>query len=169
MKLLTADESRDWALQHGFPINQSFGHPIASEVRPQLLFLMPSDAGARVALARGLWQRAAAESTESLLWVTDWGVWPSGEHPPLAEAVRRGVGADRPLHEGPGHLFAEGQEDAALSILTLSVLFLWDCWLLPAGEHPCVFVSHDEYGIVGTCHGDGGLAQFLRALDVSAV
>jgi hypothetical protein len=166
VQLLSSDKCRTWAASHGFGISESFGHPLADELGPRLSFFIPSDAGARVALARGLWERTGAESSEALLWITEWGVWPSGEHQPLAEAARRGLGADRPLHESPGHLFGSGEDDAALSILTLSVLVLWDCWLLPAGDLPWVFVSHDEYGVTGTRHGDRGLAAFLRAIEV---
>lgn len=166
MKLLTPAQCRDWASQRGFVVNQAFGHPRASEISPRLSFRIPEDAGGRVALVRGLWERSGAQSAESLVWITEWGVWPSGEHFPLVDAARRGLGAERPLDECPGHLFTAGEDDAALSILTLSVLFLWDCWLLPVGEFPCAFVSHDEYGIVGTRYGDGGLPAFLRAIHV---
>ena len=93
MQYLTRDEARAWAAAHGYTINESFGRPVAAEVRQPMRFQIPSDAGARVALARALWEASGSNVLEVLVWVTDWGVWLSGEHPPLAEAARRGLGA----------------------------------------------------------------------------
>ena len=78
-----------------------------------------------------------------------------------------GFGAELTLHETPGHLARLGEDDAALSILCLAVLFLWDCWVLPARGRPAVFVSHDEYGIVDTRGDDLGLAERFALLGVA--
>jgi hypothetical protein len=164
VQYLTRDEAREWTARHGYSVNESFGSPQASEVTSPLRFRIPADAGARVTLARTLWNTAGGGGTEVLLWVTDWGVWASGEHPPLAEAARRGFGADRPLRETPGHLAQPGEDDAALGVLCLAVLFLWDCWVLPAGAAPAVFVSHDEFGVVDPRGDDRGLGQRLEQL-----
>lgn len=164
MEYLTADESRAWVGPHGYHVNESFGHPLASEVRTPIRFRIPEDAGARVILARTLWEAAGAGASEVLVWVTEWGVWLSGEHFPLAEAARRGFGAERPMHETPGHLAHRGEDDAALGVLCMAVLFLWDCWVLPAGAGPALFVSHDEFGVVDPREDDRGLPRRLEAL-----
>jgi len=164
MQYLTADESRAWAVRRGYPVNASNGRLSESEVRDPIRFDVPEDAGARVILARVLWEAAGQGASEVLVWVTDWGVWPSGEHPPLAEAARRGFGAERPMHETPGHLARSGDDDAALGVLCMAVLFLWDCWVLPADGRPAVFVSHDELGVVDPRDDDRGLRQRLEAL-----
>lgn len=167
MQYLSEEASRAWAVGHGYSVNDSFGHPLAAEVSAPLRFVIPADAGARVALARVLWEATGAGAAETLVWVTEHGVWPSGEHPPLAEAARRGFGAELALHETPGHLARLGEDDAALSILSLAVLFLWDCWVLPSRGRPAVFVSHDEYGVVDTRGDDMGLARRLSLLGVA--
>ena len=57
-------------------------------------FAIPSDAGERVQLCRILWESAGeTDTTERLLWITGWSVWPSGEHMPLFKLTRR-------AHEG---------------------------------------------------------------------
>lgn len=167
MQYLTADESRAWATHHGYYLNEAFGRPLASEIRTPLRFQIPEDAGARVILARTLWETAGQGAPEVLVWVTDWGVWPSGEHPPLAEAVRREFGAEGSLDESPGHLVRLGEDDAGLSILCLAVLFLWDCWVLPADRRPAVFASHDEFGVVDPRGDDRGLRGRLDALGLT--
>jgi hypothetical protein len=164
---LSTQGSQVWAAGHGYRLDDSFGHPLAREVPAPLRFRIPSDAGKRVALARVLWEATGAGTGETLVWVTERGIWPSGEHLPLAEAVRRGFGAELTLHEAPGHLARLGEDDAALSVLCLAVLFLWDCWILPSGGRPAVFVSHDEYGIVDTRGDDMGLAERLSMLGVA--
>ena len=85
---------------------------------------------------------------EALLWVTDWSVWPSSEHMPLADAVRRGLGEDRPLSDAPGCLVRLGEDDQALAVLVTAVLFLWDCWVLSPDGTLAAFFSHDEYGVI---------------------
>jgi len=167
MQYLTADEARAWAARRGFHVNESFGHPLASELHAPLWFRIPADAGRRVTLARTPREAAAQGAPEVLVWVTDWSIWPSGEHWPLAEATRRGFGAERPLDETPGHVARVGEDDAGLSMLCLAVLFLWDCWVLPVGEGPAVFVSHHEFGAAaphGTHH---DLRQRLQALGLA--
>ncbi|MFL5600909.1 MAG: hypothetical protein ACJ78I_10985 [Gemmatimonadaceae bacterium] len=164
MQFLTADESRAWSSRHGYHLNESFGRPIAGEVLTPLRFHIPPDAGARVTLARTLWETAGADAPEVLVWVTEWSIWPSGEHMALAEAARRGLGAKHTLSDSPGHVTQLGESDSGLSILCLAVLFLWDCWVLPADGRPAVFISHDEFGVVDTRNDDRGLRRRLEAL-----
>jgi hypothetical protein len=114
---------------------------------PSEKFEIPADAGRRVALARLLWESVAASAPQVLLWVTEFGVWPSGEHSPLAESARTAWGAPGPLSNYPGHLVYLGEHEDGLSVLVLAVLFLWDCWVLPSGGTKAVFISHDEFGV----------------------
>jgi hypothetical protein len=167
VQYLTAEESRTWAGQHGYRINESFRHPLASEVVQPIRFHIPEDAGRRVVLARTLWGTVGHGAPEALIWITESGVWPSGEHAPLADAARKGLGAARPLNETPGHLVRLGEDDAGLSILCLAILFLWDCWVLPADGRPSVFLSHDEFGVVGRRGDDHGLQACLRTIGVA--
>jgi hypothetical protein len=46
-----------------------------------------------------------------MLWVTDWSVWPSFEHMPLATFVRRGLGESRSMQEAPGFLALLGYQE----------------------------------------------------------
>ena len=149
MDFLTDQECAVWAAEHGIPL----------AVRPQwsalesagyhsVRFEIPSDAGRRIALARLLWEAATPYPGEALLWITEWGVWASGEHMPLARQLRERFGEDRLLKEAPGHVFAAGEDDVALSFLVIALLFLWDAWLITARGEVAIFMSHDEYGIV---------------------
>ncbi len=149
MQFLTEEQSRAWASDRKYPLGErpysvlADGPPFSCQN-----FTIPSDAGARVAMVREIWACVASGQPEALLWVTHWSVWPSSEHMPLAEAVRRGLGEERPLHVAPGCLVRLGEDDQALAVLVTAVLFLWDCWVLSPDGTLAAFFSHDEYGVI---------------------
>jgi hypothetical protein len=168
MRFLTDSECRAWASSRNYPLDE---HPygVLAETPPftVLRFRIPKDAGKRVALARTLWSQIGTGQPEVLIWATDWSIWPSGEHMPLALALRRALGESRPLREAPGGLAQLGEDEEALSWLVVALLFLWDEWVLAPDGQLAVFVSHDEYGEVWT---RGDIPDSLRrALDALAV
>ena len=124
LQFLTQEQSRAWASDRKYPLGArpysvlADGPPFARQT-----FTIPSDAGARVALVRAIWSDVGSGQPEALLWVTDWSVWPSSEHMPLADAVRRGLGEGRPLSDAPGCLVRLGEDDQALAVLVTAVLF----------------------------------------------
>ena len=67
----------------------------------------------------------------------------------------------------PGHLARLGEDEFGLSVLCMAILFLWDCWVMPADDRPAIFLSHDEFGVVDTRGDDRGLRRRLEALGVS--
>jgi hypothetical protein len=144
VRFLSPAECEAWCHARGFPVAE--GEPTPSFPDP-IEFQIPSDSGRRVALSRLLWASLAQQSPESLLWVTQYGVWPSGQHRPLADSARAAWGATAPIREQPGHLVLPGESDDGLSVLVLAALFLWDVWLLPGGAQRAVHLSHDEFGI----------------------
>lgn len=147
MEFLTPSECEQWSTAHGWPWSSRPAVHNLDEHWSRLHFSIPSDAGRRVALLRTLWR--ATDASVRLLWVTDWSVWPSGEHFPLYSLLRERLGEHRPLHEAPGHVAALGTDDeAGLAVATVAVLFLWDLYVL--GENCGFFVSHDEYGLLFT-------------------
>ena len=56
------------------------------------------------------------------------------------------------------------ERDDAVSILVLSVLYLWNCHVLSAKGDQALFVSHDEYGWFAV-RGDGSLEPANRLLE----
>jgi hypothetical protein len=163
VQFLTDAECRTWAEARHYPTGES-PFSILADAPPfaTFRFRIPADAGRRVAVARSLWTGIAAGEPEVLVWVMTWSVWPSGQHLPLAEAARAGLGASAPIDITPGSLARMGEDDAGLSMVSLAILFLWDCWLLAADGTLAVFLSHDEYGEV--CSRGERHAQLIRAL-----
>jgi hypothetical protein len=80
-----------------------------------------------------------------LLWMTEWGVWPSSENWHLYHLLRKSHGEHRLLEEAPGHLFF-GHEAADLtSMLQIAMMNGWGGYVLTEADHVNAFFSHDEY------------------------
>jgi hypothetical protein len=118
---LTDQQCTAWAAAQGVPLP---ARPRSSALETagyhSVHFEIPSDAGRRIALARLLWEAATPYPVDSLLWITEWGVWASGEHMPLVRQLRERFGERRDLQEAPGHVFAAGEDDVALSFLAIA-------------------------------------------------
>lgn len=111
-------------------------------------FDIPEDAGRRVALvATHLNERAGASST--LVWFTEWGVWPSSERRHIFDRFRASYGEHRRLIDVPGHLLSVEERDELLSLVTLGVLFLWDVYVVADNAPFVLHYSHDEWGWLG--------------------
>src|SRR5690348_82007 len=80
-----------------------------------------------------------------LLWITEWGIWPSSENWHLYYKLRQSYGDHGLLHEAPGHLFLEHESEDLASFLQLSILNGWGGYFLPSRNDVRAFFSHDEY------------------------
>ena len=155
MRFLTYAESADWCARRGYPTRQCDGSIVGPDPDiqalefPRVEFALPTDSGQKVWLARFLYG-LVVPSPELLIWIGDWAVWPSGQHMPLFSRFRQAFEEHRPLIDAPGHLVAPDEIEDGVSILTMSLFFLWDCHVLTASGRDVVFVSHDEFGWFGS-------------------
>ena len=81
----------------------------------------------------------------ALLWITEWGIWPSSENWQMYYRMRHSYGDCRLLNEAPGHLFLEYQAEDLASFLQLSMLNGWGGYVLTQANYTNLFFSHDEY------------------------
>ncbi|MES1244437.1 MAG: hypothetical protein ABUT39_22725 [Acidobacteriota bacterium] len=81
----------------------------------------------------------------ALLWVTEWGIWPSSESWHLYYKLRQAYQDQRLLHEAPGHLFLEHEAEDLASFLQVAMLNGWGGYLLTQADYVNAFFSHDEY------------------------
>jgi hypothetical protein len=81
----------------------------------------------------------------ALLFITEWGIWPSSENWHLYYKLRQTYGDNRQLHEAPGHLFLEHEAEDLASFLQLSMLNGWGGYVLTEANYVNAFFSHDEY------------------------
>lgn len=81
----------------------------------------------------------------TLLWLTEWGIWPSSENWHLYHKLRQSYGDMGLLHERPGHLFLQHEAEDLASFLQLSMLNGWGGYVLPQIDYVSAFFSHDEF------------------------
>lgn len=81
----------------------------------------------------------------ALLWITEWGIWPSSENWHLYYKLRQSYHDHRLLHEAPGHLFLEHETEDLASFLQVAMLNGWGGYLLTQADSVNAFFSHDEF------------------------
>jgi hypothetical protein len=81
----------------------------------------------------------------TLLWITEWGIWPSSENWHLYYRLRQSYADHRLLHDAPGHLFLEQESEDLASFLQVALLNGWGGYVLTEADYVNVFFSHDEY------------------------
>jgi hypothetical protein len=81
----------------------------------------------------------------ALLWITEWGIWPSSENWHLYYNLRHTYGNHRLPHEAPGHLFLEHAAEDLGSFLQVAMLNGWGGYVLTQANYVIAFFSHDEY------------------------
>jgi hypothetical protein len=80
-----------------------------------------------------------------LLFVTEWGIWPSSENWHLYYKLRQSYGDKQLLHDAPGHLFFEHEAEDLASFLQVFMLNGWGGYILAEENYVNAFFSHDEY------------------------
>jgi hypothetical protein len=109
-------------------------------------FSTPKDSGEKVALARLLVKIfASLKSTEIILYISEWGIWPSSENMEIFDSYRLAKGETRTLEEAPIHRFASANDPTLLGLLCLALYFIWGVELFNS-EGKCLFsLNHDEW------------------------
>lgn len=151
MRCLTYSECAEWCGHRHFPTRHKEGYlvgPYPDLDSPPFHFVdfaLPTDSGRKVAFGRFLYS-LIDPAPELLSWLGDWDVWPSSQHMPLFTRFRQAHGESRPVIDAPGHLLAPDEADDAVSVLVVSLQFVWNCHMLTSSGRDAVFVSHDEFG-----------------------
>jgi hypothetical protein len=77
----------------------------------------------------------------TLLFITEWGIWPSSENWHLYYNLRQTYGDNRLLHEAPGRLFLEHEGEDFASFLQLSMLNGWGGYVLTEANYVNAFFA----------------------------
>jgi hypothetical protein len=93
----------------------------------------------------------------AVLWVTEYGIWPSSENLHLYYSLRQFLGDHRPISEAPGHIFVKHEQAELTTFLHILLEFGWGCLLFKYPQTSCVIISHDEW------------MQFLSECDLAEV
>jgi hypothetical protein len=82
---------------------------------------------------------------QTLLWITEWSIWPSSENWHLYYKLRHSYRDLRLLNEAPGHLFLGHESEDLTSFLQIAMLNGWGGYILTQANYLNAFFSHDEY------------------------
>jgi hypothetical protein len=149
VKAINEKSALKWLGDIGMPVGQyptpsAFFHDIPFPHVASIRYTLPKKSGQKVALARHLFGHLEPKG-ETFVWLRNWNVFKSAGHIPLVTTLRRGMGCLERLEESPCHLFLENEIDDAISLLIVSLIFIWDCFVVDSDQRLMCFVSHDEY------------------------
>lgn len=145
MRCETWDFACDWCGENLVPFDtDGLGIQLPS-FDTSARFELPSDSGQRIAVVKSDLERLDF-SLSHLVWVTEWGIWPSSERMHIFDRFRESYGEGRILNDAPCALFDPGESEDLVSYVTLAALFLWDVWVISGGAKQWVFYSHDQFG-----------------------
>jgi hypothetical protein len=142
VQVLSKHETTRWCRSHHIALD-AHRHPECSDL--QRRFNIPPGAQKRVALVTRAMEAFRGER-QVLVWFDDWSVWPAGQRMHVFDRFRMSYGETRPLIEAPGHLFKDTEIEDAISMVTIAVLFLWDCFVVTPERKKLLWFSHDEIG-----------------------
>ena len=149
MNCLHVNECAEWCVERGGVVDGPFA--LAADpglpARAVIEFAPTGSTGLESQVVEACLQ-ALGDWDECLLWVTEWGVWPSSEDWPAYYALRGAAEERASLAEKPGHLFGPTQHKQFRQLLLMVLAHGWEAELLPssAGGIPCrVHVSHDGW------------------------
>lgn len=138
MRFYTVDECGDWLSGRGR------SKPDQDKGLETVRFEYPKKPHSMFVAARWFAQSFMLRNSV-LLWITEWGIWPSSENWHLYYKLRHTYGDLRLLREAPGHLFLAHEAEDLATFFEVAMLNGWGGYLLSQASEVDVFFSHDEY------------------------
>lgn len=142
MTALSEAECRDWCEREG-----------VLECEGDLLFdkketfrrtvVVPQHSRSLALLSKRL-PHQLSTSEEILLWVTEWGIWPSEENVALFRRLLLAYDERRWLSAAPGFVFGAGDRDELEGFIRLVLIFGWGARIVGSGADTVFVVTHDE-------------------------
>lgn len=86
--------------------------------------------------------------TQTMLWITEFGIWPSSENRHLYYLVRRTYGDFRAICEAPGHLFLKHEQEDLITFVQLAILSKWGGYVFGLNNENILALSHDKYATI---------------------
>jgi hypothetical protein len=143
MIILSRDECEKWFAKRDIYLGGPSSTVAADNYPNHISFAMPSDAGRLNALSTQFPELSGINA--GILWITNFGVFPSCQNLPLFYGYRNSLNELRSLADAPGHVFERHERDEFCSILNMCVIFFWDFLIADTDATCLVSVSHDEH------------------------
>jgi len=124
---------------------------------------LPSETGRKTNLAK-LLAGSFQATKHGLLWINEYGIWPSSENRLIFYALRRLIGEEHPLEETPGHVFGAEDTDLLGAMLAVVLYFSWGALLARGDLGLIARISHDDYvDFYGSADALEGIGRILTA------
>lgn len=142
MKIIGKQETILWLSERGLigPDGKlslsSFPHRTSCKI--------PVDAGLKNRFSK-LLASLHDDDEEALLWINEYGIWPSREDWVLFDGFRRSLGEDGPIYMKPGHIFSKNDIQPVGSLLAMVLYFSLGAVLVSAQKGAVIKVSHDDF------------------------
>lgn len=148
MRIVDEAETVDWFLARGLVGLDGLRSQVTYSLRstfPSMATFYVTELGARkkTALAKMLAARFC-ESGGGMLWIVEWGVWPSCENFALFYGYRKSLDETRLLDDSPGHIFTASDKETVFSLLSVAFYFIWGGVLSDMSGDVVLRFSHDE-------------------------
>lgn len=141
MEIISLDETLQWMAAAG--LADTKGKLLLSEYKAVVSSVITHDSGRKTALAAaigGLFEKDSG----ALLWINEFGIWPSCEDRNLFKAFRASLGEREELYRKPGHLFSDADLPNISSLVGMALYFCWGAVLFSKNKKIIVVISHDE-------------------------
>jgi hypothetical protein len=141
MEIIDKEKTMNWLSIRG--LLDSKGSLSLSGFSEPVSYRIPADSGKKTVLSRIIASFFDSEG-ESLLWINEYGIWPSCEDLTLFEGFRKSLGEYSPLFEKPGHIFFKQDLSSVSSLLAMIFYFMWGAIIVSGTKNIVVRISHDE-------------------------
>jgi hypothetical protein len=158
MEFLELNQICEWARENALEVADPFQvHFPELPSKHHAFYSKGSRSGDEAAHARDLVLRLGAWE-ECVVFIREWGVWPSGEDWPTFYAWRGSRNERRSLEVAPGHRFGTEQAGELVDLLRLVMENAWDadvmCSIQGSARRTRARVSHDGwFEVLGVAEG----------------
>jgi hypothetical protein len=144
MKFMTATECREWLISQGVSVGAEGMPERYPPLKPVLRFELPTAPHQLAWLCRFITD-SLMDRREGLLWIKEFGTFPSTENLHLYYRVRQSYADLRLLREAPGHLFLAHEAVDVQTFLLMGIVNGWEMHLFPGeSETSRAIFAHDN-------------------------
>ena len=105
---------------------------------------LPVDSGVKNYLAKEI--ASIFNKNEVLLYINEYGVWPSSENMYLFDGYRKSIEIESKIYEKPSHIIGENENIEFYCILGMILYFYMGCMIIPIkNQDEIIKISHDEF------------------------
>jgi hypothetical protein len=141
MKIIDNEKIKKWLSD--IKLLDSQGSLSIPEFSKLASYRIPIDSGKKTALSRVITSFFDFKDA-SLLWINEYGIWPSNEDWTLFNGFRKSIGEQSQLFEKPGHIFTKTDIDIINSLVAMILYFNWGAIIVSAKKEILIKISHDE-------------------------